>query len=139
MIRTSSAAKFNPKAALPVQAKPAATPSERSVQSGIGKAYGLLAQQPVSLAGLSAVERSKVVVSAVLDADGCIHVLSRVADLVWEMWPFVETPNTRKHKKRLDWSGIPEAYRETCQNVIYRYWKVGRVGLDAPGASALRN
>ena len=104
-----------------------------------GKAYELLADQPASLAGLSHEDRGDVVISAVLDDIGNTMVLSRVKDLVWEMWPFVTTPNTSKNKKRLDWSGIPDAYRETCQNVLYRYWKVGRPRWEMPGVSSLVN
>ena len=110
----------------------------RPTRKRIGKAYELLADQPMSLAGLTAVERGNVVVSAVLDDDGNTVVLSRVKDLLWEMWPFVTTPNTSEGEKRLDWSGIPEAYREACQNVLYHYWKVGRSGWEAPGVSTLQ-
>ena len=117
--------------------KLAAVPEVRATRKRIGKAYELLADQPMSLAGLTDLERGNVVVSAVLDDDGNTVVLSRVKDLVWEMWPFVTTPNTRENKKRLAWSVIPEAYREACQNVLYHYWKVGRAGWEAPGVSTL--
>lgn len=120
-------------------AKEDRTRHERSARSRISKAYELLAGQPVSLAGLSDQERGNVVVSAVLDEDGNTLVLSRVRDMVWEMWPFVTTPNTRLNRKRLDWSGIPDAYREACQNVLFRYWKVGRLGQSLPGVSTLIN
>lgn len=112
-------------------------PDLSRAQKRVGKAYGLLAEQPVTLVELSAEERGNVVVSAVLNDAGNIVVLSRVKDLVWEMWPFVTTPNTRDYKKRLDWSVIAESYREACQNVLYRYWKVGRPGRHAPGISSL--
>lgn len=118
--------------------KVAAVPEVRTTRKRIGKAYELLADQPMSLAGLTAVERGNVVVSAVLDDDGNTVVISRVKDLVWEMWPFVTTPNTKENQKRLNWSSIPEAYREACQNVLYHYWKVGRAGWEAPGMSQLQ-
>ena len=118
-------------------AKAATTQQERSVKTRVGKAYELLAGQPTSLAGLSLEERSNVVVSAVLDEAGNTVVLSRVGDLVWEMWPFVTTPNTKANQKRLDWSGIPDAYREACQNVLYHYWKVGRPGWESPGVGTI--
>lgn len=124
-----------PKVVAPV--KVAAVPEVRTIRKRIGKAYELLADQPSSLARMSPQERGNVVISALLDDDGNTVVLSRVKDLVWEMWPFVTTPNTKENKKRLDWSGIPEAYREACQNVLYRYWKVGRSGWEAPGVSSL--
>ncbi|WP_114970983.1 site-specific integrase [Rhodoferax ferrireducens] len=120
-------------------AKVVAAPEARAARKRIGKAYELLADQPASLAGLSPEDRGNVVISAVLDDVGNTMVLSRAKDLVWEMWPFVTTPNTNKNKKRLDWSGIPEVYREACQNVLYRYWKVGRPGSEVPGVSSLVN
>ena len=113
-------------------------PDVQTTTKRIGKAYELLADQPLSLAGLSGEERGNVVISAVLDDAGNTVVLSRVKDLVWEMWPFVTTPNTRAYVKRLNWSGIPNNYREACQNVLYRYWKVGRPGRAAPGMSSIQ-
>ena len=104
-----------------------------------GKAYELLAGQPESLAGLSPEARGDVVVSAILDDAGDTVVLSRVKDLVWELWPFVSMSNARPYKKRLEWSGIPTSYREACQNVLYAYWKSGRYGWQPPGVSSLRN
>lgn len=124
-----------PKIAAPV--KLAVVPAVRTTRKRIGKAYELLGDQPTSLAGMSAEERGNVVVSAVLNDVGNTVVLSRVKDMVWEMWPFVTTPNTKNCEKRLDWSGIPEAYRRACQNVLYHYWKVGRAGWEAPGVSQI--
>lgn len=120
-------------------AKAVATRQQSAAKSRIGKAYELLAGQPASLAGLPMEERGNVVVSAVLDDAGNTVVLSRVGDLVWEMWPFVTTPNTAKYRKRLDWSDIPQSYREACQNVLYHYWKVGRSGWAPPGMASLLN
>jgi integrase len=117
--------------------KVATVPRVEPTKKRVGKAYELLADQPTSLAGLTPEERGNLVVSGVLDDDGNTVVLSRVKDLVWEMWPFITTSNTQECKKRLDWSGIPEAYREACQNVLYHYWKVGRSGWEAPGVTSL--
>lgn len=125
-----------PKVAAPV--KVVAVPELIPTRKRIGKAYELLADQPTSLAGLTPEDRGNVVVSAVLDDSGNTVVLSRVKDLVWEMWPFVTKPNIGEHGKRLDWSGIPEDYLEACQNVLYHYWKVGRSGWEAPGVGALQ-
>lgn len=104
----------------------------------IGKAYELLANQPDSLAGLSPEERSKVVVSAVVGEDRDTKVISCVNDIQWKLWPFVNTPNTKDSQKHLDWSRVPEAYREACQNIVYRYWKAGRAGWTPPGIAVLR-
>lgn len=128
----------------PVPATPASTPfapvrAEHKASQRIGKAYELLAGQPVSLAGLSHETRGEVVVSAVCDDTGHIVVLSRVRDTVWELWPFINTPNILDDQKRINWSGIPEPYREACQNVLYAYWKQGREGWPLPGVSTLQN
>lgn len=122
--------------AAPAPAKPARP--ERKARQRVEKAYAVLADQPPSLAGLSPEERAQVVVSAVLDDLGNPVVLSRARDRVWELWPFVTTPNTKANQKRLDWSGIPEPYREAVQNVCYAYWKQGREGWALPGVSSLR-
>lgn len=110
----------------------------RPARKRIEKAYGVLADQPASLAGLSPQERAQVVVSAVIDDAGNATVISRAGDLVWDLWPFVTTPNTIASDKRLDWSRIPEAYREAVQNVLYAYWKQGRAGWALPGMSQIR-
>jgi integrase len=123
------------RAVAPAKAAPA---QQERAKVRVGKAYELLANQPDSLAGLSPEERAKVVVSAVLDDDGSTQVISRVGDTVWDMWPYVMTPNTKENHKRLDWARIPEAYREACQNVLYRYWKIGRSGWAPPGVGTLR-
>lgn len=123
---------------VPIPVKVAVVPEIRTTRKLIGKAYELLADQPLSLAGLSPEDRGNVVVSAVIDDADNTVVLSRVKDLVWEMWPYVTTPNSAQSEKRLDWSAIPEQYREACQNVLYRYWKVGRAGWAAPGVKKLR-
>lgn len=128
----------------PVLAPPAATSwvrarAERKARQLTGKAYELLAGQPDRLAGLSPEARGEVVVSAVRDDMGNTVVLSRVKDRVWDLWPFVTTPNTQNSKKHLDWSGIPAPYREACQNVLYAYWKAGRGGWSPPGVMTLRD
>ena len=102
------------------------------------KVYQLLADQPLSLAGLSAKERAQVVVSAVLLDDGRTEVISRVGDRLWNLWPFVTTPNTPKSNKVINWKVIPEAYLEAVQNVIYAYWKRSRPGWSAPSVGSFK-
>lgn len=116
-----------------------ALPEPRQARKRIEKAYGVLADQPPSLSGLSSEERAQVVISAVIDEAGNTTVISRASDLVWELWPFVSTPNTKASAKRLDWSGIPEAYRVAVQNVVYAYWKQGRAGWALPGIRSIQS
>lgn len=134
--KPDSAATLAAPASAPVPAKPARP--ERKARQRVEKAYGVLADQPPSLAGLSHEERAQVVVSAVLDDAGNTVVISRAGDEVWDLWPFVTTPNSRASAKRLNWSGIPEPYREAVQNVLYAYWKQGREGWALPGMGAIR-
>ncbi len=127
-----------PQAATAARA-PATQKQERKARQPSLKAYALLADQPASLAGLSLEDRAQVVVSAVRDETGNTVVISRVGDIVWNLWPFVETPNTRDNQKILDWSGIPEPYRDAIQNILYAYWKRGREGVKTPGVRSLRH
>lgn len=128
------------------RAKAGATTAGKSETKGVKprrarrrapKNHEILARQPISLAGLTPRERSEVVVSTVLDEAGNAIVLSRVGDMVWEMWPFVIVVNATACQTRLDWTKIPEAYREACQNVLYAYWKVGQGGRT-PTVGTLR-
>lgn len=132
----AAAAQDIPEVAAP--AKGSKRASKRVAAPRSGKAYGLLAEQPVSLLGLTPQERAAVVVSAVLDEAGGTVVLSRVVDLSWNLSPFVSTPNTRESRKRLKWARIPQPFIEVCQNVLYAYWKRGRPGWAAPGVGTLR-
>jgi hypothetical protein len=110
---------------------------ERAAESKLAKAYGLLVDQTLSVAGLDEMTRNDIVISAVMDGDR-ERVLSRYGDLVWEMWPFITTPNIKENQKRLDWACIPEPYREVCKAVVFRYWRVGTEGSIRPGVVGLR-
>lgn len=117
--------------------KSPAAPAKRSPAPRTGKSYELLAAQPVSLLGLSATARASVVVSALMDDSGQPVVLSRVGDAVWDLSPFIDTPNAKASEKRLNWLLIPEPFRDVCQNVLYAYWKLGRSGWAVPRGRTL--
>ena len=111
---------------------------EDAAVQALTKAYGLLVEQPLSVAGLDELTRSDVVISAVSDG-GQERVLSRYGDLVWEMWPFVTTPNAHESNKRLNWSRIPEPFREASKAIVFRYWRVGTEGSTPPGVASLKH
>lgn len=111
---------------------------ERAAVGTLTNAYGLLIEQPLSVAGLDETTRRDVVISAVIDS-GQERVLSRYGDLVWEMWPFVNTPNTPDSNTRLNWSRIPEPFREVSKAIVFRYWRVGTEGSTAPGVARLQH
>lgn len=71
--------------------------------SDLPKAYDLLASQPITAAGLSAEERDLIVISAVADAQGNEHVLSRFGDTSWDLWPFYQQSNVSDCQKVVDW------------------------------------
>lgn len=110
---------------------------ERATERKFAQAYGLLVDQPLSVAGLDELTRNNIVISAVMDGDR-ERVLSRYGNLVWELWPFITTPNTKENQKRLDWACIPEPYREVCKAVVLRYWRVDMEGSIRPGVVGLR-
>ncbi|QIN67967.1 hypothetical protein SBC1_80140 (plasmid) [Caballeronia sp. SBC1] len=111
---------------------------QRAAVRALTNAYGLLIEQPLSVAGLDETTRRNVVISAVIDS-GQERVLSRYGDLVWEMWPFVSTPNTHDSNKRLNWSRIPEPFREVSKAIVFRYWRVGTDGSTPPGVARLQH
>lgn len=105
----------------------------------LNKAYGLLAEQPLSVADIFPDQRQSIVISAIIDSYGNTHVLSRYGDLTWEMWPFFAQSNVNQAQKKIDWERIPENFREVCKAVTYRYWMVGLPGSKPPAAASLRN
>ncbi|GLC96447.1 integrase [Cupriavidus sp. TA19] len=111
---------------------------ERAAVQALEKAHGLLVEQPLSVAGLDELTRRNVVISAVSDG-GKERVLSRYGDLVWEMWPFVTTTNVHESAKRLNWSRIPEQFREVSKAILFRYWRVGTEGSTPPGVARLQH
>lgn len=97
-------------------------------RQAISKVHELLASQPASLARLAPAARRDVVISAAADAAGDAIIVARVGDEVWEMWPFTTAVNAPPSATRLNWANVPDAYRDACQNVLYAYWKIGRLG-----------
>lgn len=102
------------------------------------KAYGLLAEQPLSAAEVTFEQRRKIVISAVVRDDGTTEVLSFYGDLKWKLWPFIKVSNASTNEKTIDWACIPEQFREVCKAVVYRYWMVGIPGWKPPGVKFLR-
>lgn len=84
------------------------------------RAFELLAVQPISLAGLTATERAAVVVSAVADAAGKEHVVSRFGDPVWDLASDVEVKNRRLSDLRIVWpNDVPKAMVDDAKAALY--------------------
>jgi site-specific recombinase XerD len=101
------------------------------------KAYGLLAEQPLSAREMLEEQRRDIVISAILDKEGHTLVISRYGDMMWELWPFFEQSNVAVSKKIIKWARIPAAFREACKAAAYRYWMVGLPGTRPPCANTL--
>lgn len=102
------------------------------------KAYDLLASQPVSASGLARRERSEIVISAVVDADGGEHVLSRFGDSTWDLRPYFEQSNVAECFKFIEWPiDCPTALVDDCKAVLYAWFKRGLPGSKPPIARGI--
>ena len=99
------------------------------------KAYDLLASQPVSVGGLSDAGRSKIVVSAIADASGDGHVLSRFDDAIWDLRPYFDQSNVADGQKYILWPpDCPQPLVNDCKAVLYAWFKRGLPGSKPPVA-----
>jgi site-specific recombinase XerD len=109
----------------------------RQVKAAVTKAYGVLADRPLSVLEVSPDQRKDIIISAVIDANGKTLVLSRLGDIVWKLWPFFAQSNVAPARMEIQWTRIPEVFREVCQAVTYRYWRFGIPGWQPPKAATL--
>lgn len=102
------------------------------------KAYDVLASQPITAAGLLPEERDQIVISAVADAQGNEHVLSRFGDASWDLRPFYEQSNVMDCHKVIDWpEDCPLAMVNDCKAVLYAWFKRGLAGSKPPVARGI--
>jgi len=93
------------------------------------RAYDLLAKQPISLLGLSVLDRSLVVVAAIADKQGMEHVISRVGDAVWDLRSWDWPPNVSSDQKYVFWpDDVPSSLLQDAQNAFYAWLKRGKPG-----------
>ncbi len=97
------------------------------------KAYDLLVSQPVSTTGLSRQERSGIVISAVVDADGSAHAVSRFGDSIWDLRPYFEQSNVAECFKFIAWpTDCPASLVDDCKAVLYAWFKHGLPSVKPP-------
>jgi site-specific recombinase XerC len=102
------------------------------------KAFDLLAGQPITASGLSAEQRDLIVISAVADAMGNEHVLSRFGDARWDLRPFYQQSNVTEGHKYIDWpEDCPLAMVRDCKAVLYAWFKRGLPGTKPPVARGI--
>lgn len=112
------------------------------MRSGVGakvrKAYDILASQPVTAAGLAPEERDLIVISAVADAQGNEHVLSRFGDTSWDLRPFYKQSNVALCHKIIGWpQDCPADMVRDCKAVLYAWFKRGLPGAKPPVARGI--
>ncbi len=103
------------------------------------KAYDLLSEQPLSIGEVDRARRSEIIVSAVADARGTEHALSRFGDSTWNLEPFFAQSNVIKARKSIKWpTDAPTALVEDCKAVAYAWFKRGFQGAAPPIAGTVR-
>lgn len=101
------------------------------------KAFELLAQQPVSLIGLTPAQRNAVVVTAVADDAGDEHVLSRFGDAVWDLSPEIAAKNRSESEKRIRWPlDVPRALLDDAKAALYCALRQGQRDANWSSSSA---
>lgn len=84
------------------------------------RAFELLAAQPISLAGMTPAERDTVVVTAVADADGREHIVSRFGDRVWELGSEIEAKNRNGAALKIVWpDDVAKALVDDAKAALY--------------------
>lgn len=84
------------------------------------RAFELLAAQPVSLVGLSQVERDLVVITAVADEMGNEYPVSRIGDAIWRLAPEAKAKNKKASQHRVIWpTDVPRALVDDAKAALY--------------------
>lgn len=98
--------------------------------------WASIATQPGDVRGLPESERDKLIITAT-QVDGQWVILSRFGDDIWQLsgWP----SNVPPHKKLLDFSKVPQAFRAVMKAMVYRYIKRGRRDANRPKGATIRN
>ncbi|RMQ37046.1 integrase [Pseudomonas amygdali] len=96
--------------------------------------WARLALQPGDVRGLPESERNALIITAI-QVDGQWVILSQYSDDIWQLDGF--TSNVQVHRRRLDFSAVPEAFRAVMKAMFFRYLRRGRAGQQRlKGATA---
>lgn len=92
--------------------------------------------QPFDVQGLTPAQRDALIISA-LQIDGRWVIVSRYGE---DRWKIVGQPtNKQSNECYADFDIVPEVYRTTMKEVLYRYIRRGREGKSAPPPAASSN
>lgn len=102
------------------------------------KAYELLSSQPGSLSAFSAEQRSRIIVSAISDAQGQEHPVSKFGDSEWNLSPWFEQGNRAANGKNISWpTDLPSGMVNDCKAALYAWFKRGTPGFKPPEAGSV--
>lgn len=93
-----------------------------------------IAFQPGDVRGLPESERDALIITAT-QVDGQWVILSRYGDDIWYLDGF--TRNVQVHRRRLDFSTVPEVFRAVMKAMFFRYLRRGRAGRQRPRGATL--
>lgn len=98
--------------------------------------WASISAQPSDVRGLPESERDKLIITAT-QVDGEWVILSRFGDDIWQLsgWP----SNVPSHRKQLNFSKVPQAFRAVMKAMVYRYIKRGRRDGNRSKGSTVRN
>lgn len=102
------------------------------------RAFELLAAQPISLVGMTPAERDALVVTAVADAGGREHVVSRFGDRVWDLATEVEAKNRKGADLKIVWpDNVPKALVDDAKAALYCALRRGPHGRKWSGSGVV--
>jgi len=118
--RNASAVTAVPSEKKPRRTKRQSTSIDEGENYGRPRAFELIAAQPITLVGMSQIERNAVVVTGVADEQGNEYVMSRIGDSVWHMASEIEAKNTKGSHLDILWPGdIPEELVNDSRAALY--------------------
>jgi integrase len=102
-------------------------------------AWNLLAEQPESLAGMTAEQRNAIVISAVTLSDGTSKVISRFGDQVWKLDAYIIGAGAMESAKRIEWpEDCDQAIVDALKAVCFAWKHRGRNELAPPQWQTIR-
>lgn len=102
------------------------------------RAFELLATQPISLVGMTPLERDQIVLTAVADTAGREHVVSRFGDHVWVLASEFKAKNRRGADSRIVWpSNLPKSLVDDAKAALYCALRRGPRGRRWAGSTMM--
>lgn len=108
--------------------------SKTSADMPLAESYHSILSQPPSVLHLSGAERDRLIVS-ISKLGKEFVVASYYGDDIW--WMSGVTTVTNKARTKIDFTSVPESFREVAKAILYRLLRKGREGQKRASASTL--